>query len=60
MSQRSGHDFKKVTIEGHEGAVSLYLRSRIYCIIKFSTIRMSVVAQLDYSDKFYRSRIKAF
>lgn len=38
----------------------LYRRSRIYCIIKFSMIKISMVAQLDYFDKFYSSRMKVF
>lgn len=60
QSQRSRCNFKKITVEGVKEEWLLYPRSRIYCIIKLSMIRISVVAQLGYFDKFYRSRIKVF
>lgn len=60
QSQRSRRDFKKMTVEGVKEEWLLYPRSRIYCTIKLSMIRISVVAQLGYFDKFYRSRIKVF
>lgn len=56
----SRRDFEKMTVEGMKEECLLYARSRIYCIIKLSMIRISVVTQLDYFDKFYRSRIKVF
>lgn len=60
QSQRSRHDFKKMTVEGMKEECLLCPRSRIYCIIKLSVIRISMVSQLGYFDKFYRSRIKVF
>lgn len=43
-----------------ERGISVIAKIRIYCIIKYSVIRCRMVAQLDYFDKFYRSRLKIF